>query len=56
LKHSLALVFLIGHALLILSTVEKEKKPKKREIDFSEAKRLMEKLKKDHSSWIYLWT
>jgi hypothetical protein len=44
--------FLIGHALLILSTVEKEKKPKKREIDFSEAKRLMEKLKKEHYSWI----
>jgi hypothetical protein len=48
-----SLGFLIGHALLILSTVEKEKKPKKREIDFSEAKKLMEKLKKDHYSWIY---
>jgi hypothetical protein len=49
----ISLGFLIGHALLILSTVKKEKKPKKREIDFSEAKRLMEKLKKDYSSWIY---
>jgi hypothetical protein len=43
--------FLIGHSLLILSTVEGEKKPKKK-IDLSKTKELLEKLKKEHFAWM----